>query len=135
MDIGGLRVGYGRTVPPMRVIVSTSAVLLVLCGCGAQDPAAEPPPPATAAIKVKPPTPTADDDGDFLAALIALDAGLTLDRDRALIRAWDICLDIKQGKDATTVVKNAQVRFTDGHVTVSPNQAKVIVAAAKQYIC
>ncbi|MGI8328321.1 DUF732 domain-containing protein [Actinomadura scrupuli] len=119
----------------MRVIVSTSAALLVLCGCGVQDPAAEPASPATAAVKAKPPTPTVDSDGDFLAALIALDAGLTLDRDRALIRAWDVCLDIKQGKDAAAVVKNAQVRFTDGHVTVNPEQAKVIVAAAKKYIC
>lgn len=116
----------------MRIVVITTACLL-LAGCDTGDPVLEPAsaPPATTAA----PSPTTDDDGDFLAALIALDAGLVIDRERALIRAWDICLDIKAGKDPATVTKDAQVRFTDSRVTVSPAQAHVIVEAAKRYIC
>jgi hypothetical protein len=117
----------------MRIVMTFVCSLLLLTGCVAQDPAA-PAPSASAPTNLKLQSPKLDKRA-FLAALTAIDAGLTVDEDQALRRAANVCLDIKQGKDPMTVAKNAQLRYTGGNVTVNAGQARLIVAAARHYFC
>ncbi|GGQ93334.1 DUF732 domain-containing protein [Kitasatospora griseola] len=71
----------------------------------------------------------------LVAALKAVDPALAAKEDKAVDRARNICQEIKSGKDAATVEKNAAARFTGGSVTVTPEQATAIVAAVKGSFC
>ncbi|TFC92027.1 MULTISPECIES: hypothetical protein [Cryobacterium] len=54
------------------------------------------------------------DDAVFLAALGTIDPGLA--RERSLGRAANVCLDIEDGKDSTTIILNMEARFEGGTV-------------------
>lgn len=79
--------------------------------------------------------PPADPDR-FVAELAAIDGALVANRDRALSRGRETCLDIKQAEftDAQ-LADRARQRYTGGTVTVSAEQAGRIVAAARQWLC
>ncbi|MEV4320983.1 DUF732 domain-containing protein [Microbispora rosea] len=69
----------------------------------------------------------------YLAALGAIDPGLVVNEERAVRRGQNTCLDILEGKSTSTVVHNAQVRFTGGDATVSAAQARQVVKAVKAW--
>ncbi|AUG76585.1 hypothetical protein CFP65_1705 [Kitasatospora sp. MMS16-BH015] len=71
----------------------------------------------------------------LVAALRAVDPALVVKEDRAVSRARNTCLDVRQGKDAATVQKNTASRFTGGSVTVTDGQAARIVEVVKATFC
>lgn len=118
----------------MRIIVISLAGCLALAGCGqASDVSTGSPAPQS--VKPAPSHAHVDKQAAFLTALSAIDPQLTSNKERAMRRAANLCLDIKEGKAPATVAKGAQLRFTGGDVTVNAAQAKQIVAAAKRYVC
>lgn len=128
--------------------VALIAAVLMLAGCAAPEPAptvtvtvTETPAPApTVTVTVAPAeaesgAATPDRDA-FLAALTAIDPGLTINADRAVSRADDICLDIEQDKTDEQLVRNTELRFEGGDVPdLSVDQAREIVDAARSYHC
>jgi hypothetical protein len=110
-------------------VVLGAGVLLAACGGGEQPVAVQS--TVTVTTTVKP----AGDQTAFLAALTAIDKGLATNADRAVTRGRDVCLDLKQGKDAVTVATNARQRFTGGPVTLTAEQAALVVTAAQQHLC
>ncbi|MFA5898132.1 MAG: DUF732 domain-containing protein [Hyphomicrobium sp.] len=72
----------------------------------------------------------------FLATMTEIDRGLTVNPDRALGRADNICLDIEQGRDEAQILANAEARYEGGTVPdVTPEQAQLIVNAVRDYRC
>lgn len=124
------------------------AAVLMLAGCATPEPTptvtvtvTETPAPApTVTVTVAPAeaesgAATPDRDA-FVAALAAIDPGLTVNADRAVSRADDICLDIEQGKTDEQIVRNTELRFEGGNVPdLSADQAREIVEAARSYHC
>ncbi|MGH3745802.1 MAG: DUF732 domain-containing protein [Micromonosporaceae bacterium] len=110
----------------LRVLALITA-LFVVAGCGGDGNAsASPPSPPRSSA----PAPAAADNEPYIAALRKIDPALAEDPESAVRDASNVCLDIDQGKPAGTVVKNAALRFD-----VPAGQAKLIVKAARQYIC
>lgn len=69
-------------------------------------------------------------------ALRAMDEGLVADEDRAVGRARDVCLDMRDSKDAASVRRNARSRFEGGTVSsLTDGQAADIVAAVRSSFC
>ena len=127
--------------------VALIAAALMLAGCSTPEPTptvtvtvTETPLPApTVTVTVAPAeaeSSATPDRGAFVAALTAIDPGLTVNADRAVSRAGDICLDIEQGKTDEQVVRNTELRFEGGNVPdLSADQARGIVDAARAYLC
>ncbi|MFJ8472134.1 hypothetical protein [Kitasatospora sp. NPDC094011] len=102
----------------------------------ASAPAAPTVQPTSEAPKVSGiPSPDAAQTVALVAALKAVDPALVAKEDRAVSRARDTCLDVRENKDAATVQKNAGARFTGGSVTVTDDQAAKIVDAVKTSFC
>ena len=127
----------------LRAVAITATVLL-LAGCSAEPSeiaaettATSPPTPTISSSPAWTPTPwptdipsvveapaaaappveasgTSDDDEAFLAALGTIDPGLA--HERSLGRAANVCLDIEDGKDSTTIIVNMEARFEGGMV-------------------
>lgn len=119
-----------------------TAALLTACGSGAPAPAATAPAPpaASSAPAASPDILTADDvpadsRAAYLTGLTKIDPGLTVNEDRAIRRATDICVDITQGKDEGTVVSNTVSRLSGGNATINTSQAADAVALARAHIC
>ncbi|WP_282793703.1 hypothetical protein [Streptomyces sp. CC224B] len=82
------------------------------------------------------PTPNAGQRAALIRALGAVDAGLVANEERAVSRARNVCLDVKQKKDAATVQANAKARFEGGTVpTLSADQTAQIVTAVRSNLC
>lgn len=122
-----------------RLIAIISAVALASAGCGSSDdpeppstPAQKPPAVATSAAA------TADAAGQdaYLQGLAAIDPGLVANEDRALSRAKDTCLDIKQG-EITGDKLNERVaeRLSGGDAQITPAQAAKVISLAKTTVC
>ncbi|MFE4860772.1 DUF732 domain-containing protein [Streptomyces sp. NPDC056670] len=96
-------------------------------------------PAATPSERAKPaavPSPDAAQREALIRALRTIDAGLVAKEDRAVDRARNVCSDVKGGKDAATVQKNAKSRFEGGTVpTLADDQAANIVTAVKSSFC
>lgn len=118
--------------------------LAVLAGCGASNTATSAPTNPAAAQPApdgsSPETVTPEDVPGaariaYLAGLEEIDPGLIANKDRAINRATNICLDITQGKNESTVVDNARQRLSGGSATIDNAQAARAVALARQHIC
>ncbi|UQI46691.1 DUF732 domain-containing protein [Streptomyces sp. HU2014] len=82
------------------------------------------------------PSPDTTQTEQLIRALREIDAGLVAKEDRAVRRARDVCADLKQGKDETTVHSNARNRYQGGTVpSLTDDQAARIVAAVKGSFC
>lgn len=75
------------------------------------------------------PSPTAASTQAYLDALKRIDPALA-DRKSAVDDGENICLDIEQGKEATTLAKNAASRYDTDHKT-----GEAIVKAARDHLC
>lgn len=115
---------------PLALIVLIVA-LGIIAVATAPEPAAPPlPEPTTAAPAVAPADPDA-----YLREVAAIDPGLTVNRDRALNRADNICSDLAAGKDEATVIRNARERLSGGSASVDDDQAAAVVEQARTHIC
>jgi hypothetical protein len=65
----------------------------------------------------------------YLAALTALDAGLTVKPERAIRRGRNTCYDLGEGKRTETILDNTRQRFDGGHASVDAAMAEKIVKA------
>ncbi|MEU7158223.1 DUF732 domain-containing protein, partial [Streptomyces chrestomyceticus] len=99
-------------------------------------------PKPSAAAPVKPatgngiPSPDAGQQATLVRALRAVEPALVTKEDRAVSRARDVCTDIKGGKDAATVQRNARSRFEGGTVpSLTDDQAANIVTAVRSSFC
>ncbi|MGH3768610.1 MAG: DUF732 domain-containing protein [Pseudonocardiaceae bacterium] len=108
--------------------IGTLAGIILTAGCGSATPAPSRAPAPTAA-------PTTDAQTAYLARLEQIDPGLVVNTERAIRRAENICLDIKQGKDEATVVSNTVQRLSGGNATIDKAQAAQVVELAKTHIC
>ncbi|MGW8327339.1 DUF732 domain-containing protein [Streptomyces sp. NPDC055897] len=82
------------------------------------------------------PSPDAAQREALIRALRTIEPGLVAKEDRAVDRARNVCSDIKGGKDAATVQKNAKSRFEGGTVpSLTDDQAANIVTAVKSSFC
>lgn len=100
----------------------------------AAKPADKPSPEASKPAAI--PSPDTAQTAALIAALKAVDPGLVAKEDRAVDRARNVCLDIKQGKDAPLVQSNAKTRYEGGTVpSLTDDQAASIVAAVKGSFC
>jgi len=77
----------------------------------------------------------AEDREAYLAGLTDIDPGLTVNEDRAISRATNICLDIEQGKAAATIISNTAERLSGGNATIDEAQAAEAVELARAHIC
>lgn len=77
------------------------------------------------------PSPDAEQRRVYLKMLEMVEPGLVAKPDRAVSRGRDVCLDIREGKGETTILKNVRERFTGGDVEVSLTEAKRIVIAVQ----
>lgn len=119
------------------MIAALAGTALLLTGCGSNEPTAPTGAPApvvpTSAPAQAAPGPdilTADEvpaEGRtaYLEGLSAIDLGLTVNEDRAIGRATNICLDIERGQDETTVYRKSGWRdqSPDGRATDSSTSA------------
>lgn len=120
--------------------VTCSALLLTACegdtGGDNAKPKATPSnsasAPATTSAFLRP---TPAQETVLVKRLSAIDAGLTVNRERAVRRSVDVCDDIRTGKDGATVVKNAAFRYDGGNASVDNVKAAKIVAAIKASYC
>ncbi|MEV7360368.1 DUF732 domain-containing protein [Kitasatospora sp. NPDC091276] len=104
----------------------------------AKPSASAPAPQAPAETPKQPsgaPSPDQAQTAALVASLRAVDPALVAKEDKAVSRARDTCLDLRSGKDAATVQKNAAARFTGGSVAVTDDQAAKIVDAVKGSFC
>jgi hypothetical protein len=123
--------------------VLATAALLTAYGSSEPAPAADAPAPAASAPAPAGSMPeTVDADGvpadaraAYLAGLTEIDPGLTVNEERAISRAANICLDISQGKDETTVIGNAVERLSGGNARIDEAQAAQAVELAREHIC
>lgn len=103
----------------------------VIAVATAPEPAVPPlPEPTTTAPAVTPADPDA-----YLREIAAIDPGLTVNHDRALRRAENICQEIADGKDDATVIRNARERLSGGNASVDDDQAAAVVEQARIHIC
>lgn len=105
----------------------------VVASAAPSKPATEPSAPPTGSGV---PTPDAQQRAALIQALAGVDTGLVVKEERAVSRARSVCLDIKEGKDAATVQKNARSRYEGGTVpSLNDDQAARIVTAVKSSFC
>ncbi|MEU9319940.1 DUF732 domain-containing protein [Streptomyces sp. NPDC048295] len=72
----------------------------------------------------------------LMKALRAVDEGLVVDEDRAVDLSRDVCLDMRDGKDAATVRRHAKTRFEGATVpSLTDDRAADIVAAVRSSFC
>lgn len=124
-----------RTTIAALLIVST----LTLAGCsddgGETNAAAKPkttPTQATPSV----PSPDAAQTKALTDALSAIKPELAADEERAVRRARNVCSDVKGGKDAATMAKNANYRFSGGTAgQLTDEQGAKIVKAVKDTFC
>lgn len=96
-------------------------------------PAAEPSEPVTGSGI---PSPDAGQQAALTRALRTIEPGLVTKEERAVSRARDVCADIKSGKDAETVQRNARSRFEGGSVpSLTDDQAGQVVTAVRSSFC
>ncbi|MEU7191689.1 DUF732 domain-containing protein [Streptomyces sp. NPDC045369] len=96
-------------------------------------PAAKPSEPTTGSGI---PSPDAGQQAALTRALRTIEPGLVTKEDRAVSRARDVCADLKGGKDAATVQRNARSRFEGGTVpSLTDDQAADIVTAVRSSFC
>lgn len=123
----------------MRRLVLAVGFVLVCAGCGGggssnSDEAA----PASSAPVAVPAVPRPSDQqvNTLLASLSQVDVGLAANRDRAVSRSRDICLDIKAGTAPDALSARAVQRFAGGSVpTLTADQGAEIVAAVRSSFC
>lgn len=117
------------------------ALLLTACEDTASDddsakpkkaPSSSTPAPATTSAFLRP---TPAQETALIKRLSAIDAGLTVNKERAVRRSVSVCDDIRTGKDGATVVKNAAYRYDGGNASVGNAKATKIVAAIKASYC
>ncbi|UFQ15486.1 MULTISPECIES: DUF732 domain-containing protein [Streptomyces] len=82
------------------------------------------------------PSPDPAQTARLIRALRTIEPGLVVKETRAVDRARNVCSDLKSGKDAATVQKNAKLRFEGGTVpSLADDQAANIVTAVKSSFC
>ncbi|MEU1018517.1 DUF732 domain-containing protein [Streptomyces sp. NPDC005898] len=82
------------------------------------------------------PSPDPAQTARLIRALRAVEPGLVVKESRAVDRARNVCSDLKSGKDAATVQKNAKLRYEGGTVpSLTDGQAADIVTAVKSSFC
>ncbi|MFJ2407138.1 DUF732 domain-containing protein [Streptomyces xanthochromogenes] len=92
--------------------------------------------PSEAAKPAAVPSPDAAQREALIRALRTIEPGLVAKEDRAVDRARNVCSDIKGGKDAATVQKNAKSRFEGGTVPgLTDDKAANIVTAVRSSFC
>ncbi|MEV6905247.1 hypothetical protein [Amycolatopsis sp. NPDC051372] len=113
----------------MRTRLLILGTLVLLTGCAGPDPAPAPAPrPSRHSVAIGP------RERAYLAALGSIDPGLVENQARAVVHAHDLCDDVAQGKDHSTVIANAIWDFTGADVSVDQPMAERIVATAEM-IC
>ncbi|MDQ3151758.1 MAG: DUF732 domain-containing protein [Actinomycetota bacterium] len=125
------------------LLITVLAATAVLTACGSSEPTPTTTAPAPAAPSVAPGSPgvltadevPADARAPYLAGLTEIDPGLTVNEDRAIRRATNICLDIAQGTDEATVIGNTVQRLSGGNATINEAQAAQVVELARRNIC
>lgn len=145
-----LRIGSSTSgVEPLvhRIGLTTALPMLtcaLLAGCGSSEPTPADVPAATASVTApaedRPDILTdvevsAEDRASYLAGLRDIDPGLTSNEDRAIRRVTNICLDVEQGKDETTIINNTVERLSGGSATINETQAAEVVELARTHIC
>ncbi|MFI0265570.1 hypothetical protein [Streptomyces luteogriseus] len=124
-------------------LLGTLLLTAVACDSGDDSTDAAPKDPATKESAPKKPeapstypSPNAAQTAKLITALGAIDKGLVVKEDRAVRRSENVCRDIKDGKDAQGIKKNAELRFEGGNVPdLSDAQAGQIVDAVKASFC
>ncbi|MFJ8866728.1 hypothetical protein ACIRD6_13360 [Streptomyces sp. NPDC102473] len=121
----------------ITVALIAAGLLTTLTACGTEpEPAAKAAPaepaPATSSAFLRP---TPDQEKTLIAALAAIDPGLTVKEERAISRSVGVCDDIRTGKDDATVVKNAAYRYDGGNASVDDAKGAKIVQAIKDSYC
>ncbi|WP_153815028.1 hypothetical protein [Streptomyces sp. SUK 48] len=82
------------------------------------------------------PSPDTGQRVSLIRALRTVDASLVANEGRAVDRARNVCLDVKEGKPAATIQGNAKARFEGGTVpSLTDDQAAEIVTAVKSSFC
>lgn len=72
----------------------------------------------------------------LLGALRDVDPGLVIDAERAVRRAKNTCLGVRQGKEDEVAALKAAQRFTSSQVrTLTAKQGQDIVAAVRASFC
>ncbi|MEV8015672.1 hypothetical protein AB0O76_04795 [Streptomyces sp. NPDC086554] len=120
-----------------------TASVLALAGCsddGETDAAAKPKPKATPTQTTPDtpsvPSPNAAQTKALTDALSAIKPELAADEERAVRRAQNVCMDVKGGKDAATMAKNANARYSGGTAgQLTDAQGAQIVKAVKDTFC
>jgi hypothetical protein len=113
--------------------VTALIVILTVSGCGGSDPqsAATTPPAAVPSASGLPAGHRA-----YLDALRVVDPRLVSNESRAVSRAENICDDIRRGEfTEAEIASRAAERLSGGDVSVTPEQAKRVVALARQHLC
>lgn len=126
-----------------RTAAVTAALLLATLTACSTEP--EPEPDATAPPKAPAPPapskssaflrPTPEQEKTLITALTAIDPALTVKEERAISRSVGVCDDIRNGKDAATITKNAAFRYDGGDASVDNAKAEKIVKAIKDAYC
>ncbi|MEU1128711.1 DUF732 domain-containing protein [Streptomyces sp. NPDC005900] len=82
------------------------------------------------------PSPDPAQTARLIRALRAVEPGLVVKESRAVDRARNVCSDLKSGKDAAAVQKNAELRYEGGTVpSLTDDQAADIVTAVQSSFC
>lgn len=127
-----------------RITATITAALLLatLTACGSSSDQEDTVDKAKAAAPTAEPSkssvflrPTPDQEKTLIAALTAIDPGLTVKEERAISRSVGVCDDMLKGKDDATVAKNAALRYGGGDATVDEAKGARIAAAIKDAYC
>lgn len=95
---------------------------------GAPAPETESPATVTA-------SPDATQTQDLVTALNAIAPGVAGDEKQTVERASEVCLDISQGKDDTSLSSSAGERFSTETIMLTDEQATQIVRAVRDTFC
>lgn len=126
---------------PVLVAVSLA---LALTGCATDEPTTPPPPTSTTTPitpSPKAPTPSAEvpieqiGQAAFLAALTSIDLELIQEPERSLEQVRIVCADMEAGKPEQTIIDNARQGFSSDTLTLTEDQARRVVEAARTNIC
>lgn len=120
---GPCRRGYGRAMKRTLAALLSAAVLIGCASGGADDEPAAEAPPATSTVPAEDPTPAG-----YLAALAKVAPGLP-DK-RATNAAENTCLDVEQGKEKATLVRNLA-----GRLEVDEAKAEDALPVVRKFYC